>query len=432
MCPVCGEQTSSLGLGNTIQPFWERISSFFLYPAQSQPLILMAILSLLAAWVKGGLIGTLLLGAIAVVFLKYAYTVLEDSAQGYMQARDIRPETLSEELELPFKQMAILFIFSFLEYKAVGWLGEFGYWLSSMLTNLVIPATVMVLAVEHSLLKAINPVYLLNCIARIGMPYFLLWVFLYMLSASTWIAIDIFYDIFPRWLFFSIFSFTIMYFVLIMFNMMGYMIYQYHEILGYDLVIEEATPAKKSSVQPQQSPLLQAVDVQIREGQLDQARQSLIKLCNDYPTEDAVWQKLLTLLAKTGKHAELQTYVQNYTTRLFGNNKLQEAAKLYVNYGRYTPGLKPAKAIERHEIAKWLFHSGYSKQALSIINNLHVDFPAYDQIPAAYLLAAKISCEKLNDDKTARAILDFVLQRYPDCTEKAEIEAYQQVIAKLN
>ena len=95
------------------------------------------------------------------------------------------------------------------------------------------------------------------------------------------------------------------------------------------------------------------------------------------------------------------------------------------------PSFKPEQAKERFELAKLLKQNGQSKSAVSLINNLHVDFPEFTQIPEAYLLASKILCEQLGNDKQAANILNFLLKKYPGNEYRQEIIDYLEVVNNL-
>ena len=96
-CPVCKRHLQSLGSENLITPFWARLREFFIYPAYPGPLLLIMALTSIsfliglvpAAWTVSfklliwriELIYVFLFPFI-VLFLNYAYNVLEDTAHG--------------------------------------------------------------------------------------------------------------------------------------------------------------------------------------------------------------------------------------------------------------------------------------------------------------------------------------------------------------
>ena len=109
-CPVCGNKLESLGAGNVIMPFWHRIPHFFIYPANPVPLLVMLVLLLIGILVSGSLVGFLIQLAMVIVFVKYAYVVLEQSAQGYLRPKSFSINDVTDELELPFKQLLVIFV----------------------------------------------------------------------------------------------------------------------------------------------------------------------------------------------------------------------------------------------------------------------------------------------------------------------------------
>ncbi|MEJ2142092.1 MAG: hypothetical protein P8Y24_07005, partial [Gammaproteobacteria bacterium] len=181
----------SLGAGNLIIPFWHRIPHFFIYPANLVPLLVMFSIVVLSGIVSGSLFGFLINLALYIVFMKYAYVVLEQSAQGYLKPKPFEWSDLTDELELPFKQLFVIiavYSFNMFVYKN---LGEGMFLITMFLSVLSFPASVMVLAVEHSFFQAFNPLIVLATIKRIGMSYFILCIFLALLLTGSWVAMDL-------------------------------------------------------------------------------------------------------------------------------------------------------------------------------------------------------------------------------------------------
>ena len=100
VCPVCGKPAESLGAGNLIKPFWQRIHQFFLYPLQFPPLIFMLLLTVISL-IFNKLpadkmpFGILIEIAMAMLFFTYAYVVLEHTALVYLRAQRIQGTLLT-------------------------------------------------------------------------------------------------------------------------------------------------------------------------------------------------------------------------------------------------------------------------------------------------------------------------------------------------
>jgi len=94
----------------------------------------------------------------------------------------------------------------------------------------------------------------------------------------------------------------------------------------------------------------------------------------------------------------------------------------------YDKQFKPQKPSERMELGKFLRQNNAPRLAMAVLNNLHKDFPAYDNIPQAYLLVAQMLCEQFNEDARARQVLEFVLQNYPSHPMRGAVEDYLRIV----
>ena len=431
-CPVCGSKLESLGAGNLIIPFWHRIPHFFIYPANLVPLLVMLAIVAIGGLVGGSLFGFLIQLALAIVFMKYAYVVLEQSAQGYLKPRPFEMSHLADELELPFKQLFVIIIVYAANLFVYENLGEGMFFITMFLSVLSFPASVMVLAVEHSFISAFNPLIVLATIKRIGLSYFVLCIFLTLLLTGSWVAMDLISGVLPKVLTSQVVIFIFFYFTLIMFHMMGYVIYQYHENLGFNIEQEfdESDEQETESDQPRTP--TREIDILIQEGKLDDANQRMQQQIKDSPNDMALWQKYHKFLYVTKDQANLKKYGAKYISRLLHEGKPSRAMQVFMDIRQVADDFKPDNAPERFELAKLLAGNGQARLAMLLLNNLHVDFPSYADIPRAYYLVAKLLSEQFNDDAKAKSIIDFVVKKYPNHPEINTIKEYGEVIERLS
>ncbi len=429
-CPVCHRQVESLGAGNVIKPFWQRFPKFFLYPANTSPMILL--LGLTAAMLFLSLIpfGIWFLVVAYFVFLKYAYVALERTAQGILQPPELSYEVLGEEMGLPFKQLLIfvimIFFVNFMDRVGMGVL-------ATLLVSLLLPASVMVLAVRHEFFAALNPVLLVDVVRRIGGPYFALWGALYMLLLSEEVAAALLWDILPSMLVIPLANFINLYFMLIMFHLMGYVLYQYHEELGYGIVEEYSeVDSRATTVVDAVSPGIREVEILFQEGKLDEAKTRLVELIKNEPGNMVYRERLHKLLLNTADEAGMQEYSGDYIVRLMAENRPSEAQRVFSDCYKLNKAFKFGNARQRHQMAELLMKNGQARAALSLLSNLHRDFPEYEGIPDAYLLVATILCETFNEDAKASQVLDFVEKKYPHHPKIAEIKEYRKVLGSLS
>ena len=442
-CPVCKRELNSLGAANLIQPYWLRLRQFFIYPAHPAPLLLLLILSLLVfllrlvpGWQNEYAIlfwtfprNALLLLPLLIVFLKYAHSVLEDTAHGHLKPSSLSSDKLFENGLIVIKLIAVFFAFYLLEWAALDLLDMPGYYLATIITALATPAAIMILAMEDNLTHALNPGMLLAVIKRIGMPYFIMFVLFYLLTIAKSTLLALLHKYIDPSLSFAVYSFVTMYFYLMMFNMMGYILYQYHEELGFsvDVPAHEQEHVQNEDVATA-SPELRAIEILLHEGKHEQAIKQLQQLIKANPSDTEARERMLKLVRLTGHELIHTDQAQDYISYLIGENKMAQAARIYESAYEFDKQFRPAKPVERLDMAKFLRQNNQAKLAMGVLHNLHRDFPSFERVPEAYLIVAQLLAEKFNDDERAIQVLEFVIKNYPAHPLRNEVEEYLKII----
>ncbi len=433
VCPVCGQPADSLGAGNLIRPFWQRIHQFFLYPLQFPPLLfvlLLTVISLIFNKLPTDKMpfGILIEIAMFMLFIKYAYVVLEHTAQGYLRAQRIHGKMLTEKLETPFKQLFIVFLFLIFLSELAALDNEPLLYLGMFTTALVFPASVRVLAVEHRFFRAINPIRLLEVIHRIGGAYFIMCLYILLILIGAMEAANLMVEYLPTSIYIPVGNFIVMYFILVMFNMMGYVIYQYHEKLGYSI---EQEYSESDSWPHESEPALREVEILFHEGRLDEVRQRLIAMIEEHPGNMLYRERLHRLMSKSGDLEGLRKFSADYLVRLILQDSPSEAIRVFSDCYKLDKDFKFGNGRQRFQMAQLLNKNGLSRAALNLLANLHVDLPGYDGIPDAYLFVAKIMCESFNEDEKARQVLTFLQNKYPTHPRIPEVNEYMKMITDL-
>lgn len=443
-CPVCKRELTSLGSGNLIKPFWSRLRHFFVYPLYPAPLIVMLtltgvtfLLRQLPGWqvrmdflfwsIPRNYVFAL---PFLLLFFKYAQSVLEETAHGYLKPRPLSTEQLTENGLIVFKLFAVLVVFDFIEFTALDLFNQIGRQIVSFVLVFATPAAIMVLAMEDKLLSALNPSIVYSVITRIGTPYFLLFVLFYVLRMARGTTFELVAGFINPSLWVAIYVLISMYFYLIAFNMMGYLLYQRHEELGFhiEVDVEDAIEIPKTKQVEKVTPELRAVEILIHEGKTEDAVKQLKEIVRNSPTDIEARERLLKLCRLTGNLAEHRVQGQSYINYLFSERKVTQAAKVYQSSIERDKQFRPAKASERLELARYFQQNGQAKLAMVLLNNLHKDFPSYENIPDAYLLVAQMLCEQFNDDGRARQVLNFILQNYPTHPNIEQVKDYLRIV----
>ncbi len=438
LCPVCEEELDSLGIGGTIQPFWERIPKFFAYPATLDGLIYLGVLSLSSFIVLFiGTIGLLLFLAIYFAILKYAYKILDHTARGNLSPPQVLADSSGKESNLPLKQLGVFVLMS-IPVALLFNVGAVAGMVALAFMLLSLPASVMVMAIDQSFFQALNPVKVTRVMTQIGKPYLILWIFLLLLSAGSNIAQQLLLEYVPILLLIIIATFVWGYFTLIMFHMMGYIIYQYHEELGFEGVKEfeeeaESPSGSKASVKTE-DPLLNEINILISEGKTEDAKTRMKKILADsnQPEHHQRYHKLLVL---SGDKQELVRHGKEYISLLTGIDEsrptLLKSLDIYLACLNADKTFQISDAYITCELADIAQSMGKADPALRMLNKFAQRYSNSRSVPRAYFLAAKIMSERKHQDAQAKKILESLLRKYPDHELVPEIEQFLGVIKRL-
>ncbi|MHB8622816.1 MAG: tetratricopeptide repeat protein [Sulfuricaulis sp.] len=431
VCPVCRGTADSLGAINVITPFWIRIPRFFAFPANLGALLYIFILAIISSVTFSlSLLGMLMQLVVFAVFLRYAYAVLSHTASGYLTPPRIDFDMVNQDLARPFKQLAVflfLGVVSNLLYAYVGIWVAWIYWLGM---TLCIPATAMVIAINNSFWRAVNPIALMGIVRRIGWPYLILCVFLYILWGGSGILAAMVGGRVSFEIAFFIYDLASMYFLLVMFHMMGYVIYQYHEQLGFavEVPIEEHGAANAARARPG-NPAVREADILVKEGKTEVAITRLKEWTARQPTDLEAREKLQALAHLTHNTALLVEQAPNLIATLLAADRRKAAADVFLDTATVQPGFQPAQATDFNPLATQLESMRRYPAVLSLLSGFAKRFPGHADIPALYYLGARILCEQFKQDKKAATILTGLLAKYP---QHELVPAIQKYLATVN
>jgi len=447
-CPVCKRQLQSLGSENLVTPFWSRLREFFIYPGHPGPLLLLVALTAVifligqvpAAWSVTFDIAIwrieliyFFLFPFIVLFLNYAYNVLNDTAHGHLKPVEVTAERLFANSTIVFELLLLILFLKLFEVAARNLLHEPGYHAASVFTSLVTPAIIMVLAIDKQFLNAINPIAVMSVIARIGMPYFIMSVLFYLLGIAQDYLMDILLKYIDQAYSLAAYAFVTMYFYLIMFNMMGYILYQHHGVLGFGIDVEMHDQEDESQFDTVNvSPEMRGVEILIHEGKTDQALKELQEMVKKNPSNTDARERILKLSRLVGNTELHAIQAQLYMSYLSDEHNIGQAAAVFESCYEYDKTLKPTKAAERLEMAKYFRKKSKYKLTTAVLNDLHRDFPSFDGIPQAYMIVAQTLCEQFNDDERAKLILEFVIKNYSSHSLIPEVKEYLKIVKGLS
>lgn len=425
-CALCNERLTFLGAANTAQPFWERIPAFFAYALQSGPLAMSAMLALASLFLPPALLLWLVLFSVAT---KYFYSVIEACSLGVGEAPSLASAFSGEGFSLFFKQLAVFFLAFAALWLAADFDSEAVYWAVTIGLLLVLPASIIRLALDKTLGAALSPGEVGQVIRAMGWRYLILCAFLFILWQSPAWVTQMLASGLPKVVLMPVAMFLFGYFSVAMCAMMGYAVYQYQGALGYAADDGENRAAYPEAEYLRRRALAEA-EIRLKEGQGGQALEALRAALERTPEDLRLNERFHQLLFALNERQRCLQHLHHYLPLVARSNPSLAATAL-LNARQLQADFLPEDALVCEQIAAALLERHKTREALSLLRNLHRRFPDYPHIPRAYLLAARAFAENLGQLEPARQLLAFIRARYPQAPQLGEVVALEATLERL-
>lgn len=391
-CFSCGAILESLGAANTVEPFWRRLREAFTYPlnaASMSLIVITSIISILAIlmpflWILALLMYLFAAGSL----LKYSFTCLERTAMGEMKAPDVM-DAYQGGISLLLQLLLITTVLTLIVGFGAYYLGTAVGTLLAIVAVVSYPAILIRFAQTENILEAMNPFAAVALIAAIGLPYGLLMVFILIMMTSVGVLHEWIGALFPAmsYLFQSLVS---SYYTIVVFHLMGYMLFQYQDQLGYSARSDE------DDDQPQRSDIerLRAkMDVLLKEGDYAQLVTLYYSAFKQYPNEAIFFERFFDLLYVCKKSALMADYAQIYLEFLNRKKRIDKLTPTFKQILVIAPDYLPDSPALRVQLAGLLRQQGDGKLAVKLLNGMHKRYPDFAALPEAYVLLADTLAE---------------------------------------
>lgn len=408
-----------------IVPFWNRLREITRYPAHASAMITIVILAFgnLAIFFPFGRILVLLA---TVAMYRYAFECLRATANGYMEPPELMQSTDSS---LGWKQILLMMIF-----MALGILGLFLFGpkpgvVLILFLGFCLPGATMALAMDESLSAALNPAKWIAIFTRIGWPYLAVVGLCLIILISQQYAAEMATKVLPLFIALIVVGIISNYALVATFHLMGYLIYQYHDVVGFEPVAPQMLrPLAKPD--PDQD-LLDEVSVLVRDGSPEDATQLLRGHLRSRGGTPAVHTQYRKLLRLADDREELLRHGQEYLNILLAQDKPRVALELLRECQLIEPSFGPSDPGQITQLAKLAAQGGQPELALRLLSGFHKRFPKSKDIPQNYLLVATLLHERMNQDEKARSLLKYLKANYPDDALMPEIDLRLAMIERI-
>lgn len=414
-CFLCDSVLESLGSANTVTPFWRRLNEAFKYPLNSSSLSLIVITSIMSViavlmpflWILSIVLYLFAAGAM----LKYSFTCLERTAMGEMKAPDVM-EAYQGGIKLLLQLILITLVMTVFAGLATYFVGVALGGVLGVIAAVSFPAVLIRFAQTENMFGALNPFAAIGLMAAIGLPYGLLIVFMLIMMTSVGVLHEWIGAILPAGAV-LVQSVVSSFYMVVMFHLMGYMLFQYQQELGYSARSDE------DDEQPERSDLERMnanMDVLLKEGDYEQLVGLYYQAFKQFPNEANFFDRFFELLYVCKKQTLMADYGLTYLEFLLRKKRFDKLTSTFKQITLLVPDYLPDSPVMRVQLATFLRQQGDLKLAVKMLNGMHKLYPDYSDLPAAYTLLA----ECLNDLPNMQAQAEKCRQMALQLAQRAE------------
>lgn len=385
-CFVCGTEVESLGAGDAVEPFWRRLQQSFRYPMNRATILLIIGVSILSTLLASysSLITFLLWVGVTGVMIKYSFLCLQNTANGLLVA----PETgqaFQGGVHLIINIIGILIVMFGAVYAAAVYLGQGAASAVSVVVTIGLPAMLINYAISERFMEAINPLSMFRLIFAVGLPYGLLLGFILIMSGSVGLISGVIGDNFSI-LSAALQSVVFYYYMVVVFHIMGYIIFQNQQELGF--TARESYGVERE-VRTAKELLLARIEIQVKEGRYDEALDGFRQGLKEHPNSKDCILGCFEFLYATGNRAGLIKFSSQYFNFLLDTGRSDLLYPGYKKIRQLDNGFQPKKPELRYQLGIACQQAGNPRFAVKLLAGLHLDHPDYESLSDAYQLLAQ-------------------------------------------
>ncbi|MBB4592255.1 DUF4013 domain-containing protein [Xanthomonas cannabis] len=403
-------------------PFWTRIPAIATYPLRGSALYALIALTLCSALlVLPGILKLLVMGVLGMATYTYAFDILRHTADGQADAPRLGYNSFdSAVLRLILLAIALGIVIGAAAVVA----GPFGLTIAYVATLLLLPGMLISLAIDGSLRRALNPAVSIDMAMRIGWPYLAAYGLLYVIQGSGTAAAFIALTYLPPIVREATTLVASIWALFASFHLMGYLVYQYHEALGYTPnggdVQERADPDQR---------LLDEAEHHVREGHTDEAFQAVRGAVRSRAVSLAVHELYQRLLRQHHRSDELHEHTRHYINRLLQERQERRALALQREALDSDPAFTPLLPEQATLLAERAKMAGQFQLATDGLLAAIAAWPRDPMLPSWSLDAGLMLAERFGRDDQARALLQHATERCDDAAQRAKMDAALRAVA---
>lgn len=364
-CFICGVSMVSLDT-ETVVPFWQRMGEVYQYPLQVQAMVTIFLVALFSSLLTG--VGVWALLPLVAINL-YSFACLRKTASGDNDVPGV--ESCFEGGIAPVfygaSISALVTVLSVMAYV------NFGYgvgMVTAVFLIILMPAFIILIAIDQSFWSSLNPVRFFSIISITGNAYFVMVLLIMVMLLSIQLLIATFADTNFQGLSTFISVLILCYYNIVIFHVMGYVVYQYNKELGYKVTTRKSkqkffkrTPKQISRAK---------VELLTKAGRF----KSALEVAEHALTDESdlwEWRRVFKLHCVAKPSKRFAQFFTRYVNKLSAKNDYETIGKSYLEITKLIPDYEPHNSAQKMEIALGLSELGKHARAIRVVQSVATD-----------------------------------------------------------
>lgn len=397
------------------------------YPLKSYAIMAILIFAILF-WILFNNLSVMVLPALVLLvpwWLKYAYAVLEHSADGHAEPPPLDSDIWMWSNTRVFKQLIHAVLLFLIISSLLQLIPPVGL-LVLVLALFLWPASLIIIATQNSLRMALNPIKLVLLVKYVGTSYLHILLIFTLLFASSvlFFRLENLFDL--------LVMVGMLYLMLLAFHSIGHIVYQKRDELG--LIVSIAPEyAQQQAAEQRHQEITQALDRVYLLSEVDKPQQAwdtlltrLPTLNNDLELNDFCFQRIRLW----SKPALVLLLAQHYIALLYQQNKIAKIAQVYRQCRQLDPQFKISQAVTVIQLANYLSQQQDYAGVLSLLTDFESNYPKWtDVVP---VLVLRVTCLIESAQYQAADEILQTLLLHKNHTAYPQIKAQATLLQQLN
>jgi len=296
----------------------------------------------------------------------------------------------------------------------------------SALAAVMLPATVILIVLEDSMLRVFDPRMWYELLTRIGRDYLLLCAQLALLAIGVVLAIRIFGSTLPGNMAETFAHALFLYLLLVSYHGLGDLLHRQRAALEMP---DEMPPSRRLiAATPEETAAVAEADRLLANDKRAQAAAVLDQLIRGRGATAPVHKAYRELLAGLGDEPGLLRHARDYVAVLLHLRQEREALALYLDSKQRDPDFQLGDPQPVSELIAIASRNQQSKLAVALYEEFARRFPRDRDLVMNGLAAAKLM-DRLDRDDDARRLLADLIERFPEHDLRPELDAALAAIA---